>query len=211
MLGFCDILHLCLHTHCIPPKRGAVYPRSTQLVTHMLQTVHRRPRKATSDPSTLESTEPTHPAPLPLRALLTRPVILSISAYGLLAILDMALRGLWPVFYSSAPEFGGLGLSPPTLGLIMGTYGLANGLFMGLFFARIAERVGVRRLLMVGMTAFVPMFGMFPVIHLMARRWGMVPGVWAAVVLQFVFAFGMDLAYGALSLYPKPYLSEFRI
>ncbi|KAF7964934.1 hypothetical protein HWV62_1611 [Athelia sp. TMB] len=158
----------------------------------------KEPRKAARGPSAVESridqAEPA-PAPLPFRALLTPPVVLTVSAYGLVAVLDMALRGLWPVFYSTALDYGGLGLPPPAVGLVMGSFGLANGLFQAAFFARIVARAGVRRVLLGGIAAFVPLFAMFPLVHAAARR-GAWPVAWAGLALQFVFAISMDMSYG---------------
>ncbi|KAF7967565.1 hypothetical protein HWV62_33761 [Athelia sp. TMB] len=169
----------------------------------MVVWIHHRPRKAARGPSAVESridqAEPA-PAPLPFRALLTPPVVLTVSAYGLVAVLDMALRGLWPVFYSTALDYGGLGLPPPAVGLVMGSFGLANGLFQAAFFARIVARAGVRRVLLGGIAAFVPLFAMFPLVHAAARR-GAWPVAWAGLALQFVFAISMDMSYGCVFIY----------
>ncbi|KAF7964730.1 hypothetical protein HWV62_3520 [Athelia sp. TMB] len=167
------------------------------------RTVTRQPRKAARDSSAAESpvdqAEPA-PAPLPFRALLTPPVVLTVSTYGLLAALDMALRGLLPVFYSTALDYGGLGLPPPAVGLVMGSFGLANGLFQAAFFARIVARAGVRRVLLGGVAAFVPLFAMFPLVHAVARR-GAWPVAWAGLALQFVFAISVDMSYGCIFIY----------
>ncbi|KAF7986456.1 hypothetical protein HWV62_31229 [Athelia sp. TMB] len=172
------------------------------LVVFLLkETVTKQPRKARSDPSVAESSagsvEAAHEAPVPLRDLLTQPVVLSVTVYGLLAILEMALIALWPVFYSSSLEYGGLGLPPYVIGIIMGSFGLVNGLFQSIFFSRIITRWGVKNLLMSGMAAFVPLFAMFPLIHSMAWRWGMSPIVWVLIALQIVVAIIMDMSYAA--------------
>ncbi|KAF7986425.1 hypothetical protein HWV62_31167 [Athelia sp. TMB] len=173
------------------------------LVVFLLkETVTKQPPKARSDPSVAESSagsvEAAHEAPVPLRDLLTQPVVLSVTVYGLLAILEMALIALWPVFYSSSLEYGGLGLPPYVIGIIMGSFGLVNGLFQSIFFSRIITRWGVKILLMSGMAAFVPLFAMFPLIHSMAWRWGMSPTVWVLIALQIVVAIIMDMSYGSL-------------
>lgn len=178
--------------------------------TYAAQTVTRQPRKAVSDVSAIEShtdsaeaaEQAAREAPVPLRGLLTRPVLLSVSSYGLLAALEMAYLALLPVFYSSAIEYGGLGLPPSAIGIILGVFGLTNGVFQALFFSRIVLRLGVKRLLMTAMAAFVPLFAMFPLIHFMARQWGTSPVVWVAIALQIAVAIVMDMAYSmCLSLY----------
>ncbi|KAF7977075.1 hypothetical protein HWV62_4874 [Athelia sp. TMB] len=175
----------------------------TLVIFFLKETVTRQPRKAARDSSAAESpvdqAEPA-PAPLPFRALLTPPVVLTVSTYGLLAALDMALRGLLPVFYSTALDYGGLGLPPPAVGLVMGSFGLANGLFQAAFFARIVARAGVRRVLLGGVAAFVPLFAMFPLVHAVARR-GAWPVAWAGLALQFVFAISVDMSYGCIFIY----------
>ncbi|KZP17587.1 MFS general substrate transporter [Athelia psychrophila] len=173
------------------------------------ETVARQPRKIDRHSSAIEpNTESAesaeqiaHEAPVPLRGLLTRPVLLSVSVYGLLAMIEMAMRALFPLFYSSAIEYGGLGLSPTTIGIILGSFGLAGSLFQLVFFSKIIARWGVKRLLMTAMTAFVPLFAMFPLIHYMAWRWGMVPIVWAGIVLQIMIAIVMDMSFGCIYIY----------
>ena len=53
--------------------------------------------------------------PVPLRGLLVFPVLISITNYGLLALLDISKAALHPLFLSTPIAFGGLGLSPPTV------------------------------------------------------------------------------------------------
>jgi hypothetical protein len=53
--------------------------------------------------------------PVPLRALLVFPVLISITNYVLLALLEISKAALQPLFLSTPIEYGGLGLSPPTV------------------------------------------------------------------------------------------------
>jgi hypothetical protein len=57
--------------------------------------------------------------PLPLRALLTRDVIVAGGNYALLSILDIMFRGIHPLFLSTPRELGGLALSPSKIGMVM--------------------------------------------------------------------------------------------
>ncbi|KZP23803.1 MFS general substrate transporter [Athelia psychrophila] len=173
------------------------------------ETVTRQPPRTVGDSSAVESNtdsaesaeQTAQEAPVPLRELLTHPVILSVSVYSLLAILEIAMLALFPVFYSSTIEYGGLGLSPSTIGIILGAFGLVNGLFQFLFFSKIISRWGVKALLMTAMTAFMPLFAMFPLIHYMAWQWGMTPIVWVGIALQIAIAIVMDMAYGCVFIY----------
>ncbi|KZP17589.1 MFS general substrate transporter [Athelia psychrophila] len=173
------------------------------------ETVTRQPHRTVGDSSTTESStesaesaeQTVHEAPVPLRGLLTRPVLLSVSAYGLMAILDMAMRALIPVFYSSAIEYGGLGLPPSNIGIIIGSSGLANGVFQAVFLSKIISGWGVKNLLVTAMTAFMPLFAIFPLIHYVAWRWGMGPVVWAGIALQIMIAVVIDMGFGCVFIY----------
>ncbi|KII95734.1 hypothetical protein PLICRDRAFT_227118 [Plicaturopsis crispa FD-325 SS-3] len=139
--------------------------------------------------------------PVPLRGLLVFRVIISIANYVALALLDIAFQALLPLFYSTAIEFGGLGLSPTAIGLCMSGFGIMNGLFQGFFFAKIVNRVGGRRLFTAGMSSFLIIFGLFPVISQLAKRQGLSPMVWTVVILQLMASVVMDMAFGCVFLF----------
>ncbi|KAH9011888.1 MFS general substrate transporter [Lactarius hengduanensis] len=67
--------------------------------------------------------------PVPLRALLTRPVVVSVANYGTVGTLDMTAGTLIPLVWSTSVEFGGLSMSPASIGLLMAVYGLMYGVF----------------------------------------------------------------------------------
>ncbi|KAH9166541.1 major facilitator superfamily domain-containing protein [Lactarius sanguifluus] len=54
---------------------------------------------------------------IPLRALLTRPVLTSVANYASLALLDIAAGALMPLVWSTPITLGGLGLTPVSIGL----------------------------------------------------------------------------------------------
>lgn len=135
---------------------------------------------------------------IPFRDLLTGPVVLSIVNYGALAILDIALSALQPLFFSTPIQFGGLGFTPARIGLVLGLFGLLNGVFQGFCFARIVGTAGLRRTFMIGMAAFMVIFGLFPLINKMARMYGIGSKVWSVIVIQLCFWVIMDMAYGEL-------------
>ncbi|KAF9230340.1 major facilitator superfamily domain-containing protein, partial [Melanogaster broomeanus] len=62
-----------------------------------------------ADSGTLES-------PVPLRSLLVPKILLPIACYGAIAMLEIAMFALQPLFYSTPIELGGLGFSPATIG-----------------------------------------------------------------------------------------------
>ena len=106
------------------------------------------------------------------------------------------MLALMPLFYSSPIEYGGLGLPPSAIGILMGTYGLANGLCQAFGFTKVVKRWGVKRVFIAGMIAFLPIYLLFPVINLLARRWGLSPIVWVTLACQLLITIIMDTAFG---------------
>ena len=119
-----------------------------------------------------------------------------MSNYSSLAFIEMALIALLPLFYSSPIEHGGLKLSPSTIGILLGIFGLVNGVFQAFFFAKIIKRWGARNIFIVGMSSFIPIFLLFPVMNLLALRWGVSPIVWVLVACQLAMVIIMDMSYG---------------
>ncbi|KZT07602.1 MFS general substrate transporter [Laetiporus sulphureus 93-53] len=139
--------------------------------------------------------------PATLRSLMIWPVLLSVANYGALAFLDIAYRAIQPLFYSMPIELGGLGLNPATIGAVLGSFGLMNGIFQASFFARIVRRYGPKRVFMMGMAIFVPLFMLFPIINAMARKAGMTRAVWFMVMFQLAVSVIMDMSYGCIFMY----------
>ena len=130
--------------------------------------------------------EHAHEPVTPPKAVLTEPVVVTIANLLWLAFLDMAFRALQPLLYATPTHLGGLGMSPATVGLFLGGFGLLNGIAQGLFFAPLVRRVGLRKLFLTGLFCFIPLFATFPVIGHLAREWGLSPAVWGLVALQLV-------------------------
>lgn len=87
-------------------------------------------------------------------------------------------------------------MSPPTIGLCLGIFGLLDGTVQGLFFAKVVRRVGLKRLFLTSLFCFVPLFAMFPVINYFAREWGLSPAVWVLVVFQLMINCVTEMAFG---------------
>jgi hypothetical protein len=96
--------------------------------------------------------------PMTLRALLTRPVVISVANYGLIGLLEMIAGVLIPLVWSTPVEFGGLSMSPASIGLWMAGYGFLNGVFQFVAFPHIVERFGPRRVFLVSIATFAPMY-----------------------------------------------------
>lgn len=124
------------------------------------------------------------------------PVIISVSNYVVLAFLNIAVNALLPLFFAMPVEIGGLGLTPLTIGYTMGAYGASTGLFQALFFAKIIRRFGEKRIFVGGMMVFAPIFVLFPVMSICARRSGVTIVVWFLIMLVLALMSFMDMAYG---------------
>ena len=143
-----------------------------------------------------------------VRGLLTFRVVISIANYITLAFLDISVNALLPLFFHMPIAMGGLGLDPVSIGYIMGFYGAGTGAFQVLFFSKLVKRFGTRRVFIMTMAVFVPAFLVFPLISLVAKRWGVSTGVWVLVGWFLCMRFFMDTAYGTLKIF-LPLVSKF--
>ena len=137
--------------------------------------------------------------PPPLRSVLTRPVLVSIANYGVLALIEVGFLALMPLFFSTPIELRGLGLPPSTIGLILGGLGLLDGIFQALFFAKALDVLGPKRTFQLGLSTFVPLYALFPVMSLYAKAHGVDNVVWALVFVQMALIVVMDLSFGQSS------------
>ncbi len=140
--------------------------------------------------------------PLPLKKLLEPRVIIPAANYAFLAIVDITLRAIQPVFYSTPIELGGLGLVPQQIGSILAVYGVVNGLTQIFFFSRVNDRFGSKRVYLAGIVSIIPVFAMFPFINEVARLEGrMVPLVWGLVFGQALLSIIINFSYGPCFLF----------
>lgn len=158
------------------------------------------------DPNAYPSAN-TSNAPLPLREVLTPHVITAVVNYSLLALLDIALRALQPLFYTIHIPYGGLGFSPAVVGLCLGAFGLLSGLYQAFIFTSIYDRFGPKRVFVTSMMTFVPMFGLFPLMNLSARHGGVNAITWVELALQGILYVIMDMGFSE----HLPPLSSFRL
>jgi len=137
--------------------------------------------------------------PLGLKSLLTYKVVIVAANYASLALVDVAFRAIHPVFLSTPIDMGGLGLSPPSIGKLLSSLGILNGIFQVCFFAKIHDRWGSKRVFIGGLVCSLPMFALFPVINLLARHQGYSFAVWAVVGVQIVISVGLNVSFGKVS------------
>jgi hypothetical protein len=141
-----------------------------------MQTIELQSTSADSDPSRDETgdTHDLHPTdmekPLPLRDLLTRPVLVSVANYSTLALLGMVSAALMPLIWSTSIEFGGLDLSPASIGVWLSVYGCMNGVFQFTVFPRAVKRFDLRSIFVTSIGVFALVYTMYPLENLALRR-----------------------------------------
>ena len=158
------------------------------------QTVQKTPTK--NEAADLENPIKADEAPLPLRSLMIRPILMSVACYALLALLDIAFRAMVPLFYSTPIEFGGLGQSPAWIGSMMSVFGIMNGVVQAFLFPVLIECWGPRRVFVTGMAMFAVLFAIFPIINSLARVSGLSMPVMMLVIGQLALSIVCDMAYG---------------
>ncbi|KAI1797331.1 MFS general substrate transporter [Ganoderma leucocontextum] len=139
--------------------------------------------------------------PLPLKRLLVPRVIIPAANYAFLAIVDITLRAIQPVFYATPITLGGLGLNPQEIGWVLSVYGVINGFIQLSLFSRANDRFGSKRVYLTGIAMAVPVFALFPVINDIARAEGMVPMVWGLVIGQALLSIAINFSYGAVFIF----------
>ena len=110
--------------------------------------------------------------PLPLRDLLTRPVIVSVANYATIGLIDMGAIALIPLVWSTSVELGGLNMSPAHIGLWMTGCGLLNCIFQFGALPPLVRRFGPRSIFITSILCFFPVYAMFPFENLAARHSG---------------------------------------
>jgi hypothetical protein len=137
-------------------------------------------------------------ANVPLRSLLIPTIVIPIANYAMLSFLDISLKVLLPLFYSTPIYLGGLGFTPASIGWRLAMFGIADGIFKALFFAKIVDWLGPKRLFCVSVSCFVPLMMVFPIMSWLVQSRGMVDNtITIALLIQLVLFVTWSMAYGA--------------
>jgi hypothetical protein len=123
--------------------------------------------------------------------------VIAVGNYTVLALLDIALRALQPLFYTMPISSGGLGFTPAVVGLCLGAFGLFSGLYQATIFVHVYNRFGTKRVFIVSILTFIPMFLLFPVMNLSALLAGVNAATWVALTLQIILYIIMDMGFSA--------------
>ncbi|KAG7094875.1 hypothetical protein E1B28_005682 [Marasmius oreades] len=186
----------------IPISRLFNFRKSKANLT--LQTVTLQPEPS---PASTEATNDTfdidNEKPVPLLALLRTPaVLISAGNYASLGLVDIAIRAIQPLFFSTPIELGGLGLSPASIGKILSIIGLLMGLIQIFFFAKIHDRLGSKTTFTIGIGSAIPIFLTFPVMrYLVLANQGLTAWVWVVVGIQIFLFVLPSFAGGAIFIY----------
>ncbi|KIK60237.1 hypothetical protein GYMLUDRAFT_43977 [Collybiopsis luxurians FD-317 M1] len=126
---------------------------------------------------------------------------ITLLSMGFLAFTDMSYMALLPLIYSTSIPLGGLGFSPYQIGLIMGTFGLFNGIWNWAVLTRFLKKAGPRKTLIVCYSLFVVHFSLLWVLREVAGWLGEVtPLVWGVLVVQLFVSTATYTAFNAIYL-----------
>lgn len=147
--------------------------------------------------SDLEQSIPKVGPPIPLRDLLVPSIIYPVACYAVLGYLDISLKSLLPLFFSTPIRYGGLGLSPSSIGLWLGLLGFADGIFQLLFLAKLVDRMGPKRLFCTTILWYIPLMLLFPLMSWIVQTRGVVDAwIYACLVAQLALIVFWDIAFG---------------
>jgi MFS family permease len=168
-----------------------------------MQTVRFQPASTNSDLAQEEASDTPDldmvnaQKPVPLRHLLTRPVVVSVANYASLALLGMVSWALMPLIWSTSIEFGGLDMNPASIGVWLSVFGCMNGLFQVAIFPWAVARFGPRWLFVTGIGMFAIVYTMFPLENLVLRH--AVDGpAWLLILLQLTGLSISEMCYSEL-------------
>ncbi|KAJ3723421.1 member of major facilitator superfamily multidrug-resistance, DHA1 sub-family [Lentinula raphanica] len=128
-------------------------------------------------------------------------MMISLLGMGFLAFTDMSYQVLIPLIYTTSVPVGGLGLSPYQVGLIMGIFGFANGIWNWAVLTKFLKKIGPKRTFVIGYSFFLVHFALLWVIRdVAAFSGGMTPFVWALLVFQLFVSTVIVTAFNAMHL-----------
>ncbi|KAG2057774.1 MFS general substrate transporter [Suillus hirtellus] len=141
-------------------------------------------------------------ANMPLRSLLTPSVVIPMANYAMVALLDVSFRVLMPLFFSTPTYLGGLGFDPAVIGSWLALFGIIDGAFQGLFFARIVDWIGPKRLFCVSVSCYAPLMAMFPIMSWIVHARGEVDyAITFALLFHLVMIVIWHTTYGTIYMF----------
>ena len=127
------------------------------------------PQREEGDSSTLNESPDESDKPLPLRSVLIRPVVVTVANYAILVLFNAVTLTYIPLVWSTPVEFGGLNMSPASIGLGLSVYGVVDGILQFVFFPYLVGRFGLRRLYTISIFSCALVYALFPLENLVLR------------------------------------------
>ncbi|KAH9054507.1 MFS general substrate transporter [Lactarius vividus] len=138
---------------------------------------------------------------LPLRSVLTKPVVVTVANYAMIALLNDVAMSYIPLVWSTPVRYGGLNLSPASIGFGLSIYGGIGGFFQFLFFSRFVSRFGLRRVFIISIASCAVIYTLFPFENLAAASGGPNLVVWLLIILQMSSLCVFDIGYSVMNVY----------
>ncbi|KAG1822969.1 MFS general substrate transporter [Suillus subaureus] len=164
----------------------------------------RRPKltSVTLDVSSGESLPQCPMADISLRSLLTPTVVIPIANYAMFAFLEISRRALVPLFFSTPTYLGGLGFDPSSIGSWLALFGIMDGVFQALLFAKLVDWLGPKRLFSVSVSAYALLMVMLSIMSWLVRaRGGVDYAVTFALLFQLVLSVICSMGLGTLLMF----------
>ncbi|KXN91960.1 Protein ZINC INDUCED FACILITATOR-LIKE 1 [Leucoagaricus sp. SymC.cos] len=145
--------------------------------------------------------------PAPLRSLLTSRVVTTIYNYVAFALCHMAYTALQPLFLATPISVGGLELRPKQIGYVLGAYGFIDSLAQTFLLAPFIRRVALGNVFKCAVSAFVPIFLLFPLMNIYARDWAINGSpssqalMWGLLIVQLTLLCTAEFGYGCMYIY----------
>ncbi|KAG1744697.1 MFS general substrate transporter [Suillus paluster] len=141
-------------------------------------------------------------ANMPLRSLLTPTIIIPIANYAMIALLDISFIVLLPLFFSTPTYLGGLGFTPSYIGSWLALFAVVDGVFQALFFAKIVDWLGPKRLFCLSVSCFAPVILLFPFMSWLVHARGIVDhAITFTLVGQLILTVMWDMAFGTVFMF----------
>ncbi|KAG1882571.1 MFS general substrate transporter [Suillus subluteus] len=164
----------------------------------------RRPKltSATLDDSSGESLPRRPTADISLRSLLTPTVIIPIANYAMFAFLEISRRVLVPLFFSTPTYLGGLGFDPSSIGSWLALFGIMDGVFQALLFAKLVDWLGPKRLFSASVSSYALLMVVLSIMSWLVRaRGGVDYAVTFALLCQLVLSVICSMGLGTLLMF----------
>ncbi|KAG9081515.1 hypothetical protein FS749_007605 [Ceratobasidium sp. UAMH 11750] len=145
-------------------------------------------------------TRPASPPAPSIRSVLTKRACIAIVNYAFLAFSDIAYLCIIPVMLAASVEGGGLGLTPRSIGLILGLQGIVTGIIPVFSFAPIHRRFGSKRTYVVGLASYVCLVLSLPLMNELARR-GMRSTMWAVMGVHLILSCPAFMSFSCMIIF----------